>query len=111
MDAVPEGGEALVDGRPLLQARPRRPCALHTLAGKADLNSLFSHNLKMATDEKPPGEKLGSVSLGFRPGACHRGANVRGGIHLGPYLYIHYNEYNMNTYIYIGYTVALSTGI
>ena len=36
------------------------------------------------TGEKPPGEKLRWISLGFRPGAFHRGANVRGAFHLEP---------------------------
>ena len=34
--------------------------------------------------QKPTGEKLGYVCLGFRPGAFHRGANVRGAFHLEP---------------------------
>ena len=38
----------------------------------------------LVTGEKPPVEKLGKVSLGFRPGAFHRGANVRGAFHLEP---------------------------
>jgi len=40
--------------------------------------------LPRLTGEKPPGEKLGYVRLGFRPGAFHRGANVRGAFHLEP---------------------------
>jgi len=36
------------------------------------------------TGEKPPGEKVGYVRLGFRQGAFHRGANVPGAFHLEP---------------------------
>ena len=38
----------------------------------------------MVTGEKPPGEKFGWVSLSFRPGTFHRGANVQGVLHLEP---------------------------
>ena len=46
----------------------------------------FYGNRWKAPWQKPPGEKLGQVSLGFRPGAFYRGANVRGAFHLEPIL-------------------------
>ena len=38
--------------------------------------------------KRPPGEKLDQVSLGFRPRAFHRGANVWGAFHLEPNYFI-----------------------
>jgi len=59
------------------------------------------------TGEKPPGEKVGYVRLGFRQGAFHRGANVPGALHLEPESTHIAKDYTRLSYLMTKYTATI----